>query len=77
MLANQQRTALETTKNVNVDFLFTYLLNPWTALYVGYNGNQQNLDLLTSPAGNQLVRSNEFMNDARQFFVKFSYLLRF
>ena len=77
VLANQQRTSLETTKNVNADFLFTYLLNPWTALYVGYNGNQQNYDLLTSPAGNQLVRSNEFMNDARQFFVKFSYLLRF
>jgi hypothetical protein len=77
VLANAPRTSLETTKNVNADFLFTYLLNPWTALYVGYNGNQQNLNLLTSPAGNQLVRSNEFMNDARQFFVKFSYLVRF
>jgi hypothetical protein len=77
VLANQQRTSLETTKNINADFLFTYLLNPWTALYVGYNGNQQNYDLLTNPAGNQLVRSQTFMNDARQFFVKFSYLLRF
>ncbi len=77
VLANSRETSLETTKNVNADFLFTYLVNPWTALYVGYNGNHQNLDLFTSPAGNQLFRSRAFMNDARQFFVKFSYLLRF
>jgi len=77
VLANEQRTSLETTKNVNADFLFTYLLNPWTSLYIGYNGNHQNYDLLTSPAGNQLLRSQSFLNDARQFFVKFSYLVRF
>lgn len=77
VLANAQRTSFETTKNVNADFLFTYLVNPWTALYVGYNGNHQNYDLLTSPAGNQLLRSQSYLNDARQFFVKFSYLVRF
>jgi hypothetical protein len=77
VLANPQHTSLETAKNVNADFLFTYLLNPWTAVYVGYNGNHQNLELLTHAAGHQLVRSPQFMNDARQFFVKFSYLLRF
>jgi hypothetical protein len=77
VLANPVRTSLETTKNFNADFLFTYLLNPWTALYVGYNSNYQNVDLLTSPVGTQLARTHGFLNDGRQFFVKFSYLLRF
>jgi hypothetical protein len=76
-LANRQRTSLESSKNFNADFLFTYLVNPWTALYVGYNSNLQNVDLLTSPTGSRLVRTPGFMNDARQFFVKFSYLVRF
>jgi len=77
ILANPARTRLETTKNFNADFLFTYLLNPWTALYVGYNGNLQNIDLIPTPEGSQIVRTGRFINDAKQFFVKFSYLLRF
>jgi hypothetical protein len=76
-LTNPQRTSLETSKNFNADFLFTYLVNPWTALYVGYNSNLQNVDLLTSPAGSSLARIPGFNNDTHQFFVKFSYLLRF
>jgi hypothetical protein len=77
VLANPALTSLETSKNFNADFLFTYLVNPWTALYVGYNSNHRNVDLLTSPTGTQLVQSPDFLNDARQFFVKFSYLIRF
>lgn len=77
VLANPALTALETSKNFNADFLFTYLVNPWTALYIGYNSNHQNVDLLTSPTGTQLVHTDGFLNDARQFFVKFSYLVRF
>jgi len=77
ILANPARTRLETTKNFNADFLFTYLVNPWTALYVGYNGNAQNIDLVPTATGSELLRTNYFTHDARQFFVKFSYLLRF
>jgi hypothetical protein len=77
ILANAARTRLETTKNFNADFLFTYLVNPWTALYVGYNGNAQNIDLVPTATGSQLLRTNYFTHDARQFFIKFSYLLRF
>ncbi|MFQ5694356.1 MAG: DUF5916 domain-containing protein [Terriglobia bacterium] len=43
VLANPEFTALDTTKNFNADFLIIYLINPGTALYVGYNGNAQNL----------------------------------
>jgi hypothetical protein len=77
VLPNPTLTSLTTSKNFNADFLFTYLLNPFTALYVGYNGNYRNVDLLTSPAGTQLIPSPNLLNDSHQFFVKFSYLLRF
>jgi hypothetical protein len=71
-------TALATRKNFNADFLFTYLLHPGTALFIGYNGNAQNLDLVPTAGGAELVRfRNRFINDAKQFFIKFSYLYRF
>ena len=52
-------------------------MNPWTALYVGYNGNVQNLDLFPTTVGEQIFRAPYFTHDARQFFVKVSYLFRF
>ena len=89
-LANPELTALETRKNFNADVLFTYLVNPWTALYVGYNGNAQNVFLCEGPGqaradcpdlpggASELIRpQRQFINDAGQFFVKFSYLFRF
>ena len=73
--------------DMNYDILFTYLLHPGTAIYVGYNTNLQNLDpalcsrLASStqcdPNGNGLLRSpNRMINDGRLFFVKISYLFR-
>jgi hypothetical protein len=89
-LANPELTELETAKNVNTDFLFTYLINPWTALFIGYNGNAQNILLCEGPAQagsdcpgvepglSEIVHPRrQFINDAKQFFVKFSYLIRF
>jgi hypothetical protein len=78
-LANGARTSLETTKNMNYDFLITYLVHPGTALYVGYNSNLQNLDpsLTVLPSGNLLRTRDPFTNDGRQFFVKLSYAFRF
>lgn len=78
VLANPEFTALDTTKNFNADFLITYLINPGTALYIGYNGNAQNIDLLPTDSGTEISRPRRrFINDAKQFFVKFSYLFRF
>jgi hypothetical protein len=77
VLANPAFTSLATTKNFNGDFLFTYLVNPFTALYVGYNSNMDNIQLLSALAGNQLLRTPGLLQDGHQFFVKFSYLLRF
>lgn len=77
LLANPAMTALETRKNFNADVLFTYLMNPWSALYVGYNSNLRNIELLPTAFGNRVIRSDDFMQDSRQFFVKFSYLFQF
>jgi hypothetical protein len=77
VLANPAFTSLSTTKNFNGDFLFTYLVNPFTALYVGYNGNMDNIQLMQAMGGNQILRTPGLYQDGHQFFVKFSYLLRF
>lgn len=78
LLANPSRTFLETDKNLNLDFLFTHLVNPWTALYVGYNNNAGNLILIEPESGPiHLQRIGSLENDSWQFFVKFSYFLNF
>ena len=87
LLANRVFSSLETTKNLNFDFLFTYLLHPGTALYAGYNSNLENLapglcvrlpgTLECDPNGNGLVRTKgPLINDGRVFFIKLSYLFR-
>lgn len=88
-ISNPGLTTLQNTKSFNGDVLFTYLLNPGTAIYVGYNSNLQNLDpslqrvcggLACAPGqsfdGLLRTRSN-FINDGRQIFIKLSYLFRY
>ena len=77
LLANENLTVLRTAKNFNADFLVTYLPHPGTALYVGYNSNLQNLDPNLRYTDFGLARTKDrFINDGKQFFVKFSYLFR-
>lgn len=75
--ANPLLTRLETRRSFNADFLFTYLINPWSALHVGYNGNLQNIALQATDVGRRIVRADNMYHDARQVFVKFSYLVPF
>ena len=63
--------------DINVDLLATYLVNPWTALYVGYNNNQNDRRLVPAGNGFALVPRDRIGPDSWQFFVKFSYLFRF
>jgi hypothetical protein len=63
-------------ENLNLDLLFRYVLNPWSALYVGFNNNESNLQLVDTPQGTQLVRTEDLARDGKQLFVKFSYLLQ-
>lgn len=87
LLANPLFSSLQTTKNVNFDVLFTYLVHPGTAIYAGYNSNLENIDpglcvhlagsTECDPNGAGLLRTpNSFINDGRQFFIKVSYLFR-
>ena len=79
-LSNPAFTSLQHAKNFNADILFTYLVHPGTAIYVGYNSDLANFNrLLTSEPTDytELVRGPRYLNDGRQLFVKVSYLLRF
>ena len=77
LITDPALTSLESTKNLNVDLLATYLVNPWTALYVGYNNNQNNLRLTPIEDDFELVRRDRLGPDSWQFFVKASYPVRF
>ena len=74
---NPTLTRLQQRRRLNGDLLATYLVNPWTALFIGYNTNYLNRELLLDPMGNQLVLTGSDLNrDSQQLFVKFSYLLQ-
>jgi hypothetical protein len=76
VLPNQSLVSLEKTKKLGADLLLTYLVNPWTALHVGYTDLRENLrlDPTQSP---KLSRTHGLDTPVgRQFFIKFSYLLR-
>jgi hypothetical protein len=75
--ADPELTTLETEKNLNMDFLLTYLVDPWTALYVGYNNNQNSFRLVPDGRTSELVPGYRLGPESWQFFVKISYLLRF
>jgi hypothetical protein len=75
--ADPDLTSVETTERYNGDLLVSYLVNPWTALYVGFNTNYDNLDIVDTPEGPVVVRTDgDYLNDSRQLFVKLSYLFR-
>lgn len=78
LAGNPATSTVPTDKGFNADFLVTYLLNPGTAVYVGYNSNLTNLDpnLAAGPNGDYL-RTNRFINDGKQVFIKISYLFRY
>jgi hypothetical protein len=81
-IAQQEETkptelsGLTLDKNRNYDVLVRYVLNPWSALYVGYNSNSSNYQLVETEDGTEVVRTNGLDQDGEQFFVKFSYLLQ-
>lgn len=65
------------TKQFTTDLLFTYLLHPGTAVYVGYNNGYN--DLLLHSGAPPFVTALGAPNNSnsRLFFVKLSYLLRY
>jgi hypothetical protein len=86
-LPHADSTGLSNSRTLFADALFTYMLHPGTALYVGYIGNFANLDraLCTrevegacNPSDPILpTTTSSMMNDGKNIYVKLSYLLRF
>jgi hypothetical protein len=79
-LPNEDLTAFGRSKRLTGDVLFTYLVHPGTALYVGYSDRNENQQILLagSPPMRTLVTTPGLAGSTgRQFFVKFSYLLRY
>jgi hypothetical protein len=75
VLPNQSLVALERRKELRADMLVTYLVNPWTAIYVGYTDAYENLGVNPLGSGRRRIGSPTF-STGRQFFVKASYLIR-
>lgn len=77
VLPNPQLVALPRSKRLTADLLFTYLLNPGTALYVGYTDRYENLVLDPSTPPSVRLTGSPSHSTSRQFFVKMNYLFRF
>ena len=71
-----QFTRLTDDKNMNFDILLRYVLNPWSALYVGYNTNQSNFEIVETEGIREVITTDELKRDGSQFFVKFSYMFQ-
>lgn len=67
---------LEDDENLNFDLLLRYVINPWSAFYVGYNSNQSNFDIVEMEGERELVVADDLRKDGDQIFVKFSYLFQ-
>ena len=74
VLPNDSLIALENQKRLTPDILLTYLVNPGTALYVGYTDRYENLQF--APGRFTRAGSPATPTD-RQFFIKMSYLFRY
>ncbi len=77
VLPNPSLVALEPSKRMTVDFLLTCLVNPGTALYIGYTDTRENLRLVPEVPARTVRSGSPDASVGRQFFVKLSYLFRY
>jgi hypothetical protein len=75
-LPNPSLIAQQRTKRITGDVLLTYLLNPGTAFYIGYNDQFANVDIQAGSPPKLIQTGFPAMSIGRQFFVKISYLFR-
>ncbi|HEV8385235.1 MAG TPA: DUF5916 domain-containing protein, partial [Candidatus Acidoferrales bacterium] len=77
VLPNSQLVALSRTKSLKSDLLITYLLNPGTALYVGYSDLYENVEIdaiSAAPLRTLRLTGSPTTSTGRLFFIKLSYL---
>jgi len=68
---------LDRERGFNADVLFTYLVNPWTAVYVGYTDAYEDRAGASPMARPLSVGSAPLTSVGRGAFVKISYLLKY
>jgi hypothetical protein len=73
LVTNQALIEQDVSRHVSADVLVTYLVNPFTALHVGYTEHLRNVELDTSPTPTLRVIERATALDARQLFLKLSY----
>ena len=76
VLQNPSLVALDRQKAINGDALLTYLVDPGTALYIGYSGPSRKPGAVSRPPSYLGRTAFPSVTTARQFFVKLSYLYR-
>ena len=76
VLPNPSLINLERDKRLTSDVLLTYLINPGTALYIGYTDLRENL--LIAPETSSLIHTKfPITSTGRKVFVKFSYFFQY
>jgi hypothetical protein len=75
-LPNPSLVNLERTKRLTADVLVTFLLNPGTALYLGFTDRYENLFIANTDPRTLARTGMPDTSTGRQFFVKLSYLWR-
>jgi len=77
VLPDETLVDLRRDKRLVTDFLGTYLINPWTALHLGYTDRYENLEPDPLMPGTIRRTPSVTASTGRQFFIKTSYLIRF
>jgi hypothetical protein len=77
ILPNPSLIYQDMLKTLSADVLLTYMINPGTAFYIGYNNRYENLAYDSSLGALTRRGIPPNMLTGRQFFVKLNYLLRF
>jgi len=73
--ANNNHTFLEDTRDLSFDVLFSYVPNPAGGIYLGYNSNWENQEIMGDSSERFLERTKgEFHQNSEQFFLKMSYV---
>src|SRR5262249_42959388 len=81
VIPNPTQSREDATRTFVPDFLVTYLVNPWTALYAGYTERYEDVRLESGAVVPVTPSLDPFRYPStsvdRQFFVKVSYLVRY
>jgi hypothetical protein len=75
LVPTQSLILYDLSEHLTGDVLFTYLVNPFTALYVGYTEGHQNLEIDASGQPTLRVTTSASPLASRQVFLKISYRL--